>query len=407
MLDEMPDPAHSGRKVFSDTGSFIPTAILAWWEAYALTADPSLLKRHYSRMKRLMLAFYGWPELTPSHSATGLIRTAENSNGMDDHPARCYCTGRFVYAWDYSRTLPRCGDNQCHFADQPGMTALGIRFAKIMRLAAYVLGKTDDIPKLSALIEHSEAALNDRLWDEDTGLYRWRTDAHGQLPMYGIDSCYPLLSNSAPPARARRLVKHATDPDGMWTKYGVTMVPRHSEYFRMDGYWNGAVWIPPQWFMWKAFYNSGQVARARTLANRVMRLWETNHDDSKCCWEKFCLASGKGAANSRFSGLSTPILALARAARKPGRVQFGHDVLVASRVRRDLASLDATLQAPFGNTRTGFSAVLKPDTTYAVEIDGRRKTLHTDGSGYLGCDIAIPAARTVSVRIFTSAEMGR
>ncbi|MGV8091543.1 MAG: hypothetical protein AB2L24_06710 [Mangrovibacterium sp.] len=38
----------------------------------------------------------------------------------------------------------------------------------------------------------------------------------------------------------------------MWTPAGICVIDQAAPYYRIDGYWNGTVWMPPQWFMWKA-----------------------------------------------------------------------------------------------------------------------------------------------------------
>ncbi|MDD3926557.1 MAG: trehalase family glycosidase, partial [bacterium] len=321
-LAEMPDPAVMKEDVFIGVGSFNPTCILAWWELYSLTGDKETLKRHYEHMKRLFLAFYAWPDLVPSLDHNGLIKSRNNRNGIDDYPPLVYCDGR-IFAWDYKRTLPVNPDRQFRQAEQPGLTAMAIRYARILRLAAYVSGKDQDVDYLKVLIERSERSLNKDLWSEEHGIYAWRTEEDGLLPIYGLDGCYPMLSNSVPPERLKRITSHVFDPEGMWTKYGLTVVPQNSPYYRDKGYWNGAVWVPPQWFMWKAFYNHGYMDKAEIIADRLLDLWERNHAEDLCCWEKFDIGSdGRGAGNSRLSGLSAPVISLARARRRPGRVQF-------------------------------------------------------------------------------------
>ncbi|MDD3928112.1 MAG: trehalase family glycosidase [bacterium] len=399
-LAEMPDPAVMKEDVFSDVGSFIPTCILAWWELYCLTGDKETLSRHYDHMKRLFLAFYAWPDLVPSPDHNGLVKTRDYRNGIDDHPARVYC-GERIFAWDYKQTLPVNPDRRFRQAHQPGLTSLAVRYAGILRLAAYVLGKDQDMDYMKALIEKSERSLNEDLWSEEHGIYVWRTEEDGRLPMYGLDGCYPMLSNSVPPERLKRITDHVFNPEGMWTKYGLTVVPQNSPYYRDKGYWNGAVWVPPQWFMWKAFYNHGYMDKAEIIADRLLDLWEKNHAEDLCCWEKFDIGSdGRGAGNSRFSGLSAPVISLARARRRPGRVQFGHDVLARYEVGDNQNSFAGVFHSPFDNRETGISVVLQPLTDYRLCREGSEDVrLRSDQWGYLGFTVNLIAGESVKVSV--------
>ncbi len=399
-LAEMPDPAAMKEDVFNGVGSFIPTCILAWWEVYSFTGDKEILKRHYDHMKRLCLAFYAWPDLLPFPDHNGLIKSRNNRNGIDDHPSLVYCDGR-PFAWDYERTLPVNSDRCFRQAQQPGLTALAIRYAKIIRLAAYVLGRDQDMDYMKVLIDKSEASLNKELWSEDYGIYVWRTEEDGQLPMYGLDGCYPLLSGSVPSERLKRITFHLFDSDGLWTEYGLTVVPQNSPYYRDKGYWNGAVWIPPQWFMWKAFYNHGYMDKAVILADKLLALWERNHAEDLCCWEKFDIFSGgRGAGNSRFSGLSAPVISLARARRRPGRVQFGHDVLGKYEVDDNYNSFEGVFHSPFDSRETGISVVLQPLTDYRLCREGSEDVrLRSDQWGYLGFTVNLTAGKSAEVRV--------
>lgn len=398
-LSKLPDPKLLGTDAYMSVGSFIPTPIFSWWELYSKNSDKTLLAKYYDRLKQLFEAFYSWPKLKPDAKHDGLISTPRNTNGMDDHPAIRWCEGD-VWTWDYTKPLPTNPDRKRRIAKQSGMTAVAVRLAKIMRLAAYVLDKKKDIAFFSKLIQKSEDALNKKCWNKKAGLYLWLTKEDGQLPMHGIDSCYPLLSNSVSQTQRTQILKKLSSTgDGFSTKYGMTTVAPKSDYFRY-GYWNGSVWMAAQWFIWKALINNGEMKLADSLADRVMRLWETNHDQSLCCWEEFSLIDGKGKGNSRFTGLSSPMLSFSHALRSPRRVKFSQDVLAKINIDKELTTLKAELISPFNRVKSGFSAVLKPNTSYKISIDKSLKfKKHTDLYGYLDFVVVIPNNKIVNIYI--------
>lgn len=398
-LSKMPNPQLLGNDAYVAVGSFIPTPIFCWWELYSKSQDKTLLQKYYDQLKLLFEGFYFWPNYKPNARHDGLLSTPRNTNGMDDHPSIRWCEGD-AWTWDYDRPLPTNPDRVRRIAKQSGMTAVAVRFAKILRLAAYQLGKKDDIQYFSKLIQKSEKALNEKCWNEKAGMFLWLTKEDGQLPMYGIDSCYPLLSNSVSQTqRSRILEKLSSTGNGFLTKYGMTTVPPNSKFFRY-GYWNGSVWMAAQWFIWKALINNGEMKLADSLADRVMRLWETNHDESLCCWEAFTIIDGKGRANSRFSGLSSPMLSFSHARRSPGRVLFSQDVLAKINIDKELTNLKAELISPFDQVKSGFSAVLKPNAYYEIFIDKYLKfKKHTDSYGYLDFTLTIPHNKTMEICI--------
>ncbi len=63
-------------------------------------------------------------------------------------------------------------------------------------------------------------------------------------------------------------------------------------YYRHDGYWNGAVWMPHQWFLWKTMLDLGQADFAFKIAQTALDLWKSEVDESYECFEHFLIESG-------------------------------------------------------------------------------------------------------------------
>jgi hypothetical protein len=115
---------------------------------------------------------------------------------------------------------------------------------------------------------------------------------------------------------------------------------------RPDGYWNGKVWVPHQWFLWRALVGRGDLDLAWTIARTALDLWSRNTDETYCCWEQFDGISGQGEGAHHFAGLSAPIAALYQTYTCTGRVTCGWDVWQeASRWHDD--HLSVRLSAPF------------------------------------------------------------
>ncbi|MFZ5918530.1 MAG: hypothetical protein ACOYZ7_16460 [Chloroflexota bacterium] len=67
-------------------------------------------------------------------------------------------------------------------------------------------------------------------------------------------------------------------------------VDKTAAYYRVDGYWNSAVWFPHQWFCWRALLDMGQRYNARDFAARIaaaaLETWkaETGTNATRVCW---------------------------------------------------------------------------------------------------------------------------
>ena len=52
------------------------------------------------------------------------------------------------------------------------------------------------------------------------------------------------------------------------------VVDQSVPYYRSDGYWNGTVWMPHQFFMWKALLGLGKPSLTFNIANTALNLYE-------------------------------------------------------------------------------------------------------------------------------------
>jgi len=48
----------------------------------------------------------------------------------------------------------------------------------------------------------------------------------------------------------------------------------------------GKVWIPHQWFMWKALIGAGEMAHAERIAQTALRVWKNATDETYNLWER-------------------------------------------------------------------------------------------------------------------------
>jgi len=400
IIAEMPDPARMGKKVLN-YGSFIPTAVFALWELYQKKGDTRVLKRHYDLMRRLVFAMYFYPMREGDIRHDGMVRPVRNRTGADDYPTLVYADG-WPFAWDYRETLPLNPSRKVIQILSVGMTCMAVRMLKILRLAAYVLGKKEDIATYDNMIDRSEKSMNEQYWDDTKGRFLNRLESvEGLLDIEGVYEYLPLFSGSVDTRRRNILMRKLTVPGKYWTPHGITVVARDDQNYREDGYWNGGIWIPTQWFFWKTFYNIGRMDLAEKISNSAIKLWDDNHKKTLCCWEEFRVRGGRPAGNSRFSGLSTPLMALWKGRRGKGRVQAGQEMIVRSGYDSEKEEISISAETPFYTGSAGLSFVAgRPGTEYHIEIEGEesRKIL-TDCHGYAGFSVNVQKGGKKSIRI--------
>ena len=175
-------------------------------------------------------------------------------------------------------------------------------------------------------------------WDETSGYYGYVLD-NGILKIDGVngdmgmDGVYPYIASISSVERSTRIVENIKK--GMMTSIGVSVVDQRAPYFKKDGYWNGSVWMPHQWILWKALLDHGEIELAIKIADTALNVWKKEVDLTYNCYEHFMLANGRGAGFHQFSGLSTPVLMWYNALYKPYTVTGGFMTLISQRQKED------------------------------------------------------------------------
>ncbi|MBQ4043953.1 MAG: hypothetical protein IJD06_08160 [Clostridia bacterium] len=95
---------------------------------------------------------------------------------------------------------------------------------------------------------------------------------------------------------------------------------KSAPYYRVDGYWNGAVWMPHQWFAFLGMLNLGRTDDAAKIAHTALETWKRETDETYNCYEHFVLTSGRGGGWHHFSGLSAPVVLWYHALYVPGTI---------------------------------------------------------------------------------------
>ncbi len=269
----------------------------------------------------------------------GLIATwgiFYNSGGWDDYPAQ-----KYVH------------DHRLEESAAPVITtAMMLIYGRILAAAARRLGfEADEYAREEAGL----AAAIAPCWDEETGYFGYsRCDGEGRFdgilrdergvnPNQGLDGLYPLLAGLGSAAQKKRMLANLRQ--GLFTPIGVSVVDTRSPYFSSAGYWNGSVWMPHQWILWKALLDLGEAGLAHRIAHMALRLWRRETDVSGNCYEHFMLATGRGAGFHHFSGLSAPVLSWYQSYYVPGNATVGFDTaILAQRWNSDRTALDITVE---------------------------------------------------------------
>jgi len=338
------------------------------------------------------------PTSTTRMKQSNLLRTWDyfyNSGGWDDYP-------------------PQTSPNHNH-TTSVAVTSAYIRALKILRMAARELGLKNDVAEYDAEIKTLSNALLKYSWDAESRYFGWvEHDGDGNatgILRYsdgtnynkGLDGIYPLLAGITTDEQTEALIAHIFNPKEIWTPIGLSAVDQSAPYFRTDGYWNGAVWMPHQCNMWKSLLDVGRGDLARQIAITGLKVWEKECEESYHTFEHFIIASGRGAGWHQFTGISSPVLAWFTSYYKLGRVTTGFEIWLSNeKMNDDFSGYEATLtfdDSSLPHERC-LLICLDPNNDYQATFGGKPVKVSDPEKGQL--QITLPATNKKGILKVTS-----
>lgn len=307
-------------------GSMIPTQIFLY--QYLLEKYPQkkeCLKQLYPMVKQYY-RFYADLENDPTQMKSGLLKTWHifyNSGGWDDYPPQ-----------DFLRLASKNPEEEAAWKNTTPVitTAVLVLIAKIMKLISAEFG-FDDAEEYENTIEKYTNVLQSGLWDDECGYFSYMVHDEDGMPKkflrtedgsnfnMGFDGIYPYISGSTDKHQQQKILLNIRE--GLMTDVGVSVVDKRAEYYSTSGYWNGSVWMPHQWILWKSLLDYGETEFATEIAEKALGVWKREVDETYCCFEHFMTVNGRGCGFHQFSGLSTPVLLFFESYYRPGTITLG------------------------------------------------------------------------------------
>jgi hypothetical protein len=201
----------------------------------------------------------------------------------------------------------------------------------------------------------------------------------------GLDGASPMIAGIVTDAQRKILLEKLKNPRHLWTDIGLSAVDQSAPYFsRGEGYWNGRVWMPHQWFFWKALIGDGELAFAHKIARTAIDLWAREVERTGHLWENFIIKTGRGAGCHQFGALSAPVIEFHNAYLRPGQITTGFDVVLhETHFDYQKNQLEFLLSSPFAPGKTGCVAVLARPGEYRVRFASEEFRVQSDATGAL------------------------
>jgi glycogen debranching enzyme len=171
-------------------------------------------------------------------------------------------------------------------------------------LARYI---GDDPGPHESNADSTARAMNDHLWDEESGLYLgYDLAAEQSIRVYdALSSILPLYAGIPEPERARRLVSNLEDSGFFMTGegYPAPSYDRHGYGYSPVKYWRGPVWINTNWLLMHGLRRYGYEEQAERLRSTIVGLVETSSFH-----EYFHPVTGRGHGSDFFSWTAALLL---------------------------------------------------------------------------------------------------
>ena len=307
-------------------GSPVPVQIYLFYELLQRAEDKTVLYAEYPKLKRYYSFLAGKTEGSSTDKFKSRLTTTfdyfYNASGMDDLPPQVY-----VHR------------NRLEHLSAPAISSSHlIRIGKLLKLVAQHMGLTEDVQTYEEDIALRTKALQDYAWDAASGYFGYvlhnekgepvdvlRTPECENLSK-GVEGIYPLIAGVCTGEQKQLLLAHIFSEQEMFTKFGISSVDMTASYFDLHGYWNGHVWMPHQWFIWKTMLDLCEGDRAWQIAETALNTWKGETDYSWNTYEMFSIATGRGGWFHQFGGLSAPVNVWACAYFRPGNVTVGYEI---------------------------------------------------------------------------------
>jgi len=164
-----------------------------------------------------------------------------------------------------------------------GLNALYALDCWVLSEIAGILGKNDIKERLLREYSRVKEAMNNTLWDEETGIYlnrHWDGRFNYRLSPTNF---YPLLAGVASKEQAERMIKeHLLNREEFWGEYVIPSISRSDKAFSDNDYWRGRIWGPMNFLVGEGIKRYGYFKESYEFASKSLNLflkeWETeNH----------------------------------------------------------------------------------------------------------------------------------
>ncbi|MBQ5905461.1 MAG: hypothetical protein IIW88_06305, partial [Clostridia bacterium] len=262
---------------------------------------------------------------------------------------------------------------------------------KILKMVASKLGIDKDVAVYENDVQRLTNALTEYSWDKESGYFSYVLHNENYEPQgfmltedgenlnKGLDGIYPIIAGVCNEEQSEKIIAHLTDEKEMHSPYGISAVDMTASYYMVNGYWNGNIWFPHQWFIFKSMLDMGRGEIARDIAHMALNIWKREVDSSYYTFEMVNTVTGCGGWFHNFGGLSTPINMWFKAYYCPGTVNVGFDTFIEKyQFNEDYTEAEIVFTYYGDKEKFTLLSVMNEKENYTATLDGKEISIFSD-----------------------------
>ena len=282
-----------------------PVGAYAVLTLFLRTGDRALLKRSFPALERWSAWWRAPKNGRPRRdgNTSGLFKWGCDEDLVSDTPPSWEreASAHQRAAWESGQDDLPCWEeagwdaaSETFDLESVDLNALLVLDDECLSLIAAELGETGKAKSYRARCQAHRRLVDERLWDEERGLYLDRRWDGARSNRVAASHFYPLLAGIPDARRAERMIEALQDPDRFWGEWILPTISRDDPAYPQQQYWRGTIWPPTNYLVGQGLRRYGFDEAGGELAARSVALFLETFRTYQLCRENFDSRTGEG-----------------------------------------------------------------------------------------------------------------